>query len=79
LGLKQSSISPCLFVGTLFEGQQPIYIGIYVDDIVYFSASDQVERLLEQKLSTIGNVDFMGQVSHFLALNFLGITMMMVI
>ncbi len=50
-----------------------------MDDIAYFSATDQVERLLEQKLSTIGNVDFMGQVSHFLALNFLGITMMMVI
>jgi hypothetical protein len=70
LGLKQSSKSPCLFVGTLIERQPPIYIGIYVEDIVYFSASDQVERLFEQKLSPRGNVDFMGQVSHFLGIEF---------
>jgi len=70
MGLRQSSISPCLFVGTLIEGQPPIYIGNYVDDIIYFSASDEVERIFEQKLSTIGNVDFMGQVSHFLGIEF---------
>jgi len=70
MGLKQSSISPCLFVGTLVEGHPPIYIGIYVDDIIYFSASDQVEKEFEKQLSTIGNVDFMGQVSHFLGIEF---------
>lgn len=70
MGLRQSSISPCLFVGTLIEGQPPIYIGIYVDDIIYFSASDEVERIFEQKLSTIGKVDFMGQFSHFLGIEF---------
>lgn len=71
MGLKQSTISPCLFVGSLLEGQPPIYIGIYVDDIIYyFSASDQVEKAYEQHLSTIGNVDFMGQVTHFLGIEF---------
>jgi hypothetical protein len=70
MGLKQSTISPCLFVGNLIEGQPPIYIGIYVDDIIYFSVSDEVEKAFESKLSTIGNVDFMGQVSYFLGIEF---------
>jgi hypothetical protein len=70
LGLRQSSLSPCLFVGTLIEGHPPIYVGIYVDDIIYFSADDNVEREFEKQLSTIGNVEFMGQVSHFLGIKF---------
>jgi hypothetical protein len=41
-GLKKFRESPCLFVGTLIEGEPPIYVGIYVDDIIYFSASDLV-------------------------------------
>jgi hypothetical protein len=42
MGLKNSENSPCLFFGTLIEGEPPIYVGIYVDDIIYFSASDNV-------------------------------------
>jgi hypothetical protein len=70
MGLQQSSISPCLFVGTLVEGEPPVYVGIYVDDIIYFSSSDAVEKVFEEGLSKIGNVDFMGQVSHFLGIEF---------
>jgi len=70
MGLKQSPISPCLFVGSLIEGQPPIYIGIYVDDAIYFSASNQVEKAYEQHLSTIVNVDFMGLVTHFWGIEF---------
>jgi hypothetical protein len=44
MGLKCSSNSPCLFIGTILEGEAPIYVGIYVDDIIYFSPSDKVER-----------------------------------
>jgi hypothetical protein len=57
-------------MGTLLPGQPPIYVGIYVDGIIYFSASDDVERKFESLLSTIGDVDFMGQVSHFLGIEF---------
>jgi hypothetical protein len=70
MGLKTSNISPGLFVGHLFDGEPPIYIGIYVNDIIYFSASDKVERKFEESLSLIGDVDFMGQVSHFLGIEF---------
>jgi len=70
MGLKCSSNSPCLFIGTILEGEAPIYVGIYVDDIIYFSPSDKVERKFEELLSTIGNADFMGQVTHFLGIEF---------
>jgi len=70
MGLRNCESSPCLFVGNLIPGQPPIYVGIYVDDIIYFSPSDDVEKEFESKLSTIGNVDFMGQVTHFLGIEF---------
>ena len=70
MGLKNSESSPCLFVGTLIPGQPPIFVGIYVDDIIYFSPDDAVERKFEKGLSTIGSVDFMGQVSLFLGTEF---------
>jgi hypothetical protein len=70
MGLCNSESSPCLFVGHLLEEEPPIYIGIYVDDIIYFSPSDCVEREFESWLSTIGFVDFMGQVTHVLGIEF---------
>ncbi len=70
ISLRSSPTSPCLFMGTLIEGEPPIYVGIYVDDIFYFSWSDAVEKKFESLLSTIGSVDFMGQVSLFLRIEF---------
>jgi hypothetical protein len=70
MGLRNSPNSPCLFVGTIIPGESPVYVGIYVDDIVYFSPSTSVEKKFESLLSTIGNVDFMGQVTNFLGIEF---------
>jgi hypothetical protein len=70
MGLRCSDTLPCLFIGNLIEGEPPIYIGIYVDDIIYFSASNKVKRCFESSLSSIGTVEFMGQVSHFLGIEF---------
>jgi hypothetical protein len=47
-------MSPCLFVGNPIDGEPLIYIGIYVDDIIYFSASDAFEKKFESLLSMIG-------------------------
>jgi hypothetical protein len=47
MSLHCSKTSPCLFVGHLIDGAPPIYVGIYVDDIIYFSCSDAVERKFE--------------------------------
>jgi hypothetical protein len=70
MGLQSSHTSPCLFVVELIEGEPPIYFRIYVDDIIYFSASDKVKRKFEESLSSICDVDFMGQVSYFLGIEF---------
>jgi hypothetical protein len=70
MGLKTCANSPCLFFGSLIEGEAPIYVGIYVDDIIYFSPNDQVEREFEKRLSSLGEIDFMGQVTHFLGIEF---------
>jgi hypothetical protein len=70
IGLQQSPTSPCIFTGQLIEGGPLIYVGIYVDNIIYFSPSDIVEKRFESLLSNIGNVDFMGQVTHFLGIEF---------
>ena len=70
MGLKASDHSPCLFTGVLIPGEPPIYVGIYVDDIIYFSASDNVEKHFEHLLSSLGQVDIMGQVSLFLGTEF---------
>jgi len=71
MGLKNSPTSPCLFYGTLLDGKAPIYVGIYVDDIIYFSPDEEVEKEFEKGLSSIGEVDFMGKVSHFLGIEFI--------
>jgi hypothetical protein len=70
MGLEQSATSPCIFIGYPIAGGPPIYVGIYVDDIIYFSESDEVEQCFETQLSQIGNVDFMGKVTHFLGIEF---------
>jgi hypothetical protein len=70
MGLRSCENSPCLFFGTIIDGEAPIYVGIYVDDIIYFSPSEAVEKQFENLLSTIGEVDYMGQVSHFLGIEF---------
>jgi acid phosphatase class B len=41
------------FVGNHIEGEPPIYVGIHVDDIIYFSTIDAVEGKFESLLSTI--------------------------
>ena len=43
---------------TLIDGEH----SIYVDDIIYFSASNAVEWKFETLLSKIVTLDFMGQV-----------------
>ncbi len=48
MGLRSCDNSPCLFIGSLVEGAAPIYVGIYVDDIIYFSPDSAVESKFEQ-------------------------------
>ncbi len=71
IGLKSLPNSPCIFTGTLIPGQPPIYLGLFVDDVIYFSESDDVEKEFERRMkeeTTLG-IDFDGPITHFLGLN----------
>ena len=69
IGFKQCPNAPCLFVGTLIPGHPPIYLGLYMDDFVYFSQSRESEQLFEQRFQEEVNVDFNGQIGYFLGIN----------
>ena len=47
-------------------GKPQIYLGLYVDDLIYYSTSDEVEEWFEQGLQSKVKVDFMGITSWFL-------------
>ena len=51
---------------TPIGGQPPIYIGLYVNDIIYFAPSDTVETWFKNNLKSHLKVDFMGDASWFL-------------
>ena len=62
LGLQKCPNAPCLFKGTIIKGEPPLFLGLYVDDFVFFSTSPKVEKEFELKLKSKTNVDFMGNV-----------------
>jgi hypothetical protein len=70
LGLKQHETSPCLFYGTLIKGQPPIYLGLYVDDFIYFSESQKVEEHFKSEFTKLIDIDWNGQIGYFLGINF---------
>lgn len=39
IGFRQCTHSQCLFVDNLIKGKPPIYVGLYVDDIAYYSTT----------------------------------------
>ena len=74
IGLKPCPNAPCIFTGTLIEGQPPLYLGLFVDDFIYFSANSEVERKFEQLFGAKFNVDFSPEVTHFLGIKFTNVT-----
>ena len=70
LGLKQHPLSPCLFSGSIIKNKPPLYLGLYVDDFIYFSKDKSVETTFEQEFSKKIDIDFNGQVSCFLGIKF---------
>jgi len=71
LGLTQCANAPCLFHGNIIPGNtSKLYVGLYVDDFIYFSTDPNVEKAFEEKLSKLTTVDFLGQATHFLGIRF---------
>ena len=70
LGLKPCPNAPCIFKGEIIKGKPPLTLGLYVDDFVYFSVDDEVEKAFEEKFAKLTKVDYMGTVTHFLGIRF---------
>ena len=51
---------------TPIEGQPPIYVGLYIDDSIYYSLSDAMEEWFENNLKSHLKVHFMGDASWFI-------------
>ena len=70
LGLKPCPNAPCIFTGTIIPNEPPIYLGLFVDDFVYFSASDKVEEKFKTDFGSEYKVDFQDEITHFLGMKF---------
>ena len=66
MGFKKCVNDPCVLIGESPNGTDPVYVGVYVDDFVYFSADPESEKWFETTLGGLLTVDFMGAVSYFL-------------
>jgi hypothetical protein len=70
IGLHPTTHEDCLFVGNLIPGRPPLYLALYVDDLIYFSEDPAVEQHFEQELASRIKVDFMGDVDYYLGICF---------
>ena len=70
IGLKQCQHAPCIFYGTIIEGEPPLYLGLYVDDFLFFSKSNQVEEKFQQEFAKHVPVSFDSEVNYFLGVKF---------
>ena len=70
LGLQPLPNAPCIFTGTLIAGEPPIYLGLFVDDFIYFSASSNVEDKFKALFGNEYKVDFQDEITHFLGMKF---------
>ena len=49
-----------VYIGIIIPGSAPLYLGMYVDDFIYFSTDPEVENKFEVVLSLLLNVEFTG-------------------
>ena len=70
IGLMPTEHNPCIFHRTIIPGNPPIYLAMYVDNFIYFSLDDDVERYFETTLSQKLTVDFLGEAEWFLGIKF---------
>ena len=66
MGFAAMGQDKCVHKCIPIEGQPPIYVGLYIDDLIYYSPSDAVEELFENNLKSHLKVDFIGDASWFL-------------
>ena len=70
IGFTVHPSSPCLFIGHLIANQPPVYLGLYVDDFIYFSESREAEQHFEKAFGARLDTDFNGDIQWFLGIKF---------
>ena len=70
IGIKSHPNHPCVFTGTLLDGQPPIYVGLYVDNFAYFSTPDGVENCFKNLLNIKYTVSYDDCLELFLGIKF---------
>ena len=50
MGFRAIDQDKCVLKCSPIEGEPPIYVGIYVDNFIYYSKSDKVDEWFEQQL-----------------------------
>jgi hypothetical protein len=68
-GLYPTPNNPCIFTGKP-DGVNMMFLGLHVDDLCYFSTSDECEKVFKAKLQELTTVEFMGTATHFLGIKF---------
>lgn len=61
MGFKQTSADPCLYVRS---SRDPIYVAVYVDDLVIAAKDEAVISCIKSKLSSYFNMKDMGRLHH---------------
>ena len=60
-----------MFVGQdIIPGRAPLYLAIYVDDLIFFSADPEVEKKFKSDFASRVMVDFMGDAEFYLGTKF---------
>jgi hypothetical protein len=58
------------FMPPPLPGKPPIYVAIYVDDLIYFRLDDEVEQYFRSTLSQKVKVDFAGDAEWYIRIKF---------
>ena len=66
LGLNEMGQGKCVFKCQPFADKPPTYIGLFVDDFIYYSKPDEAEQWLESNLKPLAKAGFMGGASWLL-------------
>ena len=71
IGLKRSPNAPCLYYGKILPNEPPLYLGLYVDDFLFFSKSTKVESYFQQEFEKhVTKVTWNKEVDYFLGVKF---------
>ena len=71
-GLREMGLTPCDHDQCMYTRTTPsggtIYVGTYVDDVIYYGTDNQAKKWFETELQNKITVNFMGTVSWYLGI-----------